>query len=110
MKPNYKEDYKLAQSCLKGKANAQRALYDAYKVGMYGMCLRYMKHVEEAEDVLQEGFIKAFEQLGQYKGDGPLGGWSPCGHPPWGIWQVFPSLPNEADICARTCVPGAWYH
>ena len=42
---------------------------------MYGLCLRYMKHREEAEDVLQEGFFKVYEQLEQFKGDGPLGGW-----------------------------------
>ena len=72
---HHQADLTLARQCMKGKGSAQRDLYEAYKVGMYGLCMRYMKHAEEAEDVLQEGFIKVFEQLKQYKGEGPLGGW-----------------------------------
>lgn len=75
MKSPYAEDIKLAQQCIRGKGQAQRTLYEQNKVAMYGLCLRYMKHQEEAEDVLQEGFFKVFENLKQYSGEGPLGGW-----------------------------------
>jgi RNA polymerase sigma-70 factor (ECF subfamily) len=42
---------------------------------MMGVCLRYTDSREEAEDVLQEGFIKVFEKIGQWTASGPLGGW-----------------------------------
>ena len=42
---------------------------------MFAVCLRYMGSTMEAEEVLQESFIKVFEKLKQWKGEGPLGGW-----------------------------------
>lgn len=42
---------------------------------MMGVCMRYADSRQEAEDVLQEGFIKVFEKIGQWTGSGPLGGW-----------------------------------
>ncbi len=63
------------EGCLKGNRRAQRSLYDAYKVPMFRLCLRYARDHAEAEDMLQEGFIRVFRDLTQYRGDGPLGGW-----------------------------------
>jgi RNA polymerase sigma factor (sigma-70 family) len=42
---------------------------------MLGVCIRYAQNREEAEDILQDGFIKVFEKLTQYESFGPLGGW-----------------------------------
>ena len=42
---------------------------------MFAVSLRYMGSTMEAEEVLQESFIKVFEKLNQWKGNGPLGGW-----------------------------------
>lgn len=42
---------------------------------MMAVCMRYAGNPMEAQDMLQEGFIKVFEKLGQFRGDGPLGGW-----------------------------------
>jgi len=42
---------------------------------MFGICLRYAKNQMEAEDVLQEGFIKVFRYLKDYRNDGSLEGW-----------------------------------
>ena len=42
---------------------------------MYGVCLRYAGSAEEAEDVLQEGFIKVFNKIGSFRGDGSFEGW-----------------------------------
>jgi RNA polymerase sigma-70 factor (ECF subfamily) len=42
---------------------------------MMGLCLRYSTSRDEAQDILQEGFIKVFEKLGQFEGKGALGGW-----------------------------------
>ncbi len=50
-------------------------LWKLYARKMMGICLRYCDSREEAEDVLQEGFIKVFEKISQWQGSGPLGGW-----------------------------------
>jgi RNA polymerase sigma factor (sigma-70 family) len=66
---------KLLHDCLKGKPAAQRALYEQFAHGMLGLCFRYTKSMSDAEDVLQEGFIKVFKNLHQYNGTGELGAW-----------------------------------
>ena len=65
----------MVTACLKGNASAQKQLYDAYAAQMMGVCYRYTKSVEDAEDILQEGFIKVFLNLKQYGGSGELGAW-----------------------------------
>ena len=68
-------DRELVERCLKGDASAQHLLFKAHSSKMYAVCMRYMGNQVEAEDVLQDSFIKVFERLKQWKGDGPLGGW-----------------------------------
>jgi RNA polymerase sigma-70 factor (ECF subfamily) len=65
----------LLKECLKRKPEAQRKLYEHFAPSMLGVCFRYTKSLSDAEEVLQEGFIKVFTRLNQYKGDGELGGW-----------------------------------
>ncbi|MBC7851005.1 MAG: RNA polymerase sigma factor [Chitinophagaceae bacterium] len=65
----------LVKDCLKGKASAQRELYGLFAEHMLGVCYRYTKSITDAEDVLQEGFIKVFRNLHQFKSEGELGGW-----------------------------------
>jgi RNA polymerase sigma factor (sigma-70 family) len=65
----------LVKDCLKGKASAQKALYDFFAPSMLGVCYRYTKSVADAEDVLQEGFVKVYTNLSQFKSEGELGGW-----------------------------------
>ena len=60
---------------MRGDRTAQKQLYMKYKASMFGVCLRYAKSRTEAEDFLQEGFIKIYRDLYQYKPIGPLGGW-----------------------------------
>ncbi len=69
------DDHQLVNGCLKGKPEAQRQLYGQYAESMLGICYRYTKSMKDAEDVLQEGFIKVFRHLGQYKYEGELGAW-----------------------------------
>lgn len=69
------DDSRLVQECIKGKAQAQRMLYDRFAPNMLGICYRYTKSLADAEDVLQDGFIKVFKNLHQYKFEGELGGW-----------------------------------
>lgn len=65
----------LLEGCLKGDNSFQKALYEKYKVQLFRVCLRYAKDKMEAEDMLQDGFIKIFSDLHQYSGQGALGGW-----------------------------------
>jgi RNA polymerase sigma factor (sigma-70 family) len=69
------DHYRLVKDCLKGRASAQKELYDQFAGPMLNICYRYTKSLADAEDVLQEGFIKVFLNLHQYKFEGELGGW-----------------------------------
>ncbi len=53
----------------------QEELYRRFSPRMYAVCLRYATSSEEAEDILQEGFIKIFKKLSSYRGDGSFEGW-----------------------------------
>lgn len=65
----------LIKDCLRGNAIAQKRLYDLFSPGMLGICYRYTKSMNDAEEVLQRGFIKVFINLHQYKMQGDLGAW-----------------------------------
>lgn len=68
-------DKELVKNCMEGKRDAQKLLFDRYAGKMLSICKRYFDNTEEAEDALQEGFIKVFEKLHQWQGSGALGGW-----------------------------------
>lgn len=53
----------------------QEELYRRFSPRMYAVCLRYAGNAEEAEDILQEGFIKVFKKLGSFRGEGSFEGW-----------------------------------
>ncbi|WP_226998939.1 RNA polymerase sigma factor [Flavisolibacter tropicus] len=74
-KNHFMDYYRLVKDCLKEKPAAQKELYDLFAGPMLGICYRYTKSMADAEDVLQEGFIKVFRNLHQYKHEGELGGW-----------------------------------
>lgn len=65
----------LIEGCKKRNPQAQRALYEQYKVTLFRVCLRYAKDRSEAQDMLQDGFIKIFTDLPKFRGEGALGGW-----------------------------------
>ncbi len=66
---------KLIKGCLNGDRRDQELLYRRYSPRLYGACLQYTGNDEEARDVLQEGFIKIFGSLAQYKNEGSFEGW-----------------------------------
>ena len=68
------EEQMLAGS-IKNNAAAQEVLYNRFSPRMLGVCYRFAKNREDAEDMLQEGFIKVFTQLHQYRNEGALEGW-----------------------------------
>ncbi len=69
------DEEQLVNKCLEKDALAQKQLFDYYSRRMMGVCLRYSKDSEEAQDVLQMGFIKVFEKLDMYNHKGSLEGW-----------------------------------
>jgi RNA polymerase sigma factor (sigma-70 family) len=69
------EEAQLVKACLHGDSRAQRKLYEKYYGKMLGVCLRYTKDREEARDILQDGFVKIFQKLGQFSFSSPLEGW-----------------------------------
>lgn len=68
------DDSVLVEKCINGEQRAQRELFEKYARKMLAVCLRYMKSKQQAEDILQDGFIKVFSKLEMYKG-GSLEGW-----------------------------------
>lgn len=67
-------DSTLVKKCIDGDQRAQRTLFEKFAPKMLGVCLRYAKEQTQAEDVLQDGFVKVFTKLESYKG-GSLEGW-----------------------------------
>lgn len=65
----------ILQGCLQNKPVAQKALYEKYSAKMLAVCYRYAHNREDAEDMLQEGFIKVFMQIHSFEGRGALEGW-----------------------------------
>lgn len=68
-------DEQLVKKCLEKDSLAQKQLFDSFSRKMMGVCLRYTKDVEEAQDVLQIGFVKVFEKLHLFNNEGSLEGW-----------------------------------
>lgn len=65
----------ILKGCLKKNAAAQRELYDKYSPKMLAVCYRYAHNREDAEDMLQEGFIKVFLQIHTFENRGAFEGW-----------------------------------
>ncbi|HLK27770.1 MAG TPA: sigma-70 family RNA polymerase sigma factor [Puia sp.] len=65
----------IFQGCLKNQAAAQKELYNRYSPKMLAVCYRYAHNREDAEDMLQEGFIKIFSQIHTFQNKGAFEGW-----------------------------------
>jgi RNA polymerase sigma-70 factor (ECF subfamily) len=65
----------LIQGCIAGNRRMQELLYQRFSPRMYAVCLRYAGSAEEAEDILQEGFIKIFKKLDSFRSEGSFEGW-----------------------------------
>ncbi len=71
----FDSDKVLLKGCKKGKKRAQEALYAKYSKSMYAVALRYAKVTQEAEDILQESFVKIFNNIRNFRGDSSLPFW-----------------------------------
>src|SRR6202012_2778617 len=65
----------LLTRCKAGERKAQEMLYKQFASKMMGVCLRYAADRMEAEDMLQNGFIRVFQKLGDFRGEGSFEGW-----------------------------------
>jgi RNA polymerase sigma factor (sigma-70 family) len=68
-------DQELVSGVLRGNPVHQAALYRQYSVPMFRVVLRFARDRSEAEDMLQEGFVRVYRDLGQFRSEGALGGW-----------------------------------
>ncbi len=67
-------DFLISESIL-GNRKMQGILYRHFATNMYYVCLRYSDNTDDAQDILQEGFIKVFKKLNTYRGEGSFEGW-----------------------------------
>lgn len=65
----------LIAGCISNDGQMQRLLYDRYAPKMFGVCLRYSGNSEEANDILQDGFVRVFLNLPKFRGEGSFEGW-----------------------------------
>lgn len=65
----------LIQGCMEGNAEMQRLLYERFSAKMYGVCLRYAESTEDANDVMQDAFIKVYRSLPKFRAEGSFEGW-----------------------------------
>ncbi|MCC6599396.1 MAG: sigma-70 family RNA polymerase sigma factor [Crocinitomicaceae bacterium] len=65
----------LIDGCISGDRRSQQLVYKMYYGKMKAVCLRYTKDGDNAMDVLQEGFIKVFQNISKYEGSGSFEGW-----------------------------------
>jgi RNA polymerase sigma factor (sigma-70 family) len=68
-------EIELIEGCRKGSRASQQALYDRFCKKMMVVCLRYSKSIPEAEDILQEGFVRVFQGLDGFRQDAKLETW-----------------------------------
>ncbi|MBC7934862.1 MAG: sigma-70 family RNA polymerase sigma factor [Rhizobacter sp.] len=65
----------IIKGSVKGDNSCQRILFDKYAGRMMSLCLRYTKDAHTAQDILQLGFIRVFDSIHQFKGEGNFEGW-----------------------------------
>jgi RNA polymerase sigma-70 factor, ECF subfamily len=68
-------DDSILDGCVAGKRSAQSALYRRYAPVMLGVCMRYARDHDEAEDIMQEAFLKIFQNIASFRNEGSFEGW-----------------------------------
>lgn len=69
------KEHDLIKGCRRGDGAAQRELYELFSSRMYALCYRYVRNAMEAEDIMVTAFMKVFERIDQFKGEGSFEGW-----------------------------------
>ena len=71
----YNNEKVLIRKAISGHPNAQRAIYEKFSPKMLGVCRRYIRDLQYAEDVMINGFVKVFNNLNSFKHEGSFEGW-----------------------------------
>jgi RNA polymerase sigma factor (sigma-70 family) len=69
------EEAQLVEGCKNGSQIAQKQVFDGMRRILFSICLRYADNQYEAQDILQNGFIKVFKNINNFNGDGSFEGW-----------------------------------
>lgn len=69
------DETELINGCKRQEGRYQEALYKLYASKMYAVCLRYADNKHYAEDILQEGFVKVFNNISKFRAEGSFEGW-----------------------------------
>ena len=107
---------KIVERCKKGDRKAGEQLYQVFSAKMFAVCIQYSKSREEAEDNLQDGFIKVLESIGQYKNKGSFEGWMKRifintalekfrKNRTVQVVEEVPEIADEDDIDDDACIP-----
>lgn len=65
----------IIEGCQRGDPSSQRALYERLSPVMLGVCYRYVKELQTAEDLLHDGFITIYTKINDFRGEGSFEGW-----------------------------------
>lgn len=65
----------LINECINNNRSSQYELYNYFSGKMYYVCLRYAIHTDDAQDILQDGFVKLFKNLEKFRHEGSFEGW-----------------------------------
>lgn len=65
----------LIRGCIEGDRRTQEELYRRFAPKMYAVCLRYAGDTDDAQDILQDGFVKVYKNLDRFRGEGSFEGW-----------------------------------
>jgi len=104
-----RDETSLIQACIKQNRAAQQKLYELHAPKMLGVCFRYASSREEAEDMLQEGFIRVFQKLDTFRFQGSFEGWLRriIVNTAINIIRQYQNLKYECDIDSAQYTPAA---
>ena len=74
IKPTYTNE-ELIEGCKRGERKFEELLYHTFASKMFAVCMRYSNEYANAEDLLQEGFVKVYKNLEKFRGEGSFEGW-----------------------------------
>ena len=107
---------RIIDKCKEGDRQAAEKIYQIFSAKMFALCLRFSKDRADAEDTLQDGFIKIFTSIGQYTGKGSFEGWMQRimintamekfrKNPPLQIVEELPEIEDNEDIDEEVSIP-----
>ena len=107
---------RIIDKCKEGDRQAAEKIYQIFSAKMFALCLRFSKDRADAEDTLQDGFIKIFTSIGQYTGKGSFEGWMKRimintamekfrKNSPLQIVEELPEIEDNEDIDEEVSIP-----